>query len=218
MTKQLGLSARQRCQNFKPSKTIRENQSNPSINQPTRKPNHSKSTRPQRQLPPKPTTEPVEPHATNAASKSETRRSQLPSQKRQVQKMRNRHWQPHSIFWIIQGFKQLTANDGSSRHKESTVRVLEELRQPVLSRSSQQQLGMIPVNYPHVRVHQITDTDRPSNEQRDSDQSKLMVAHPKIFDGTCREMDCEPVHLTLREGAILVQMRGQRNIAEPMHA
>lgn len=75
---------------------------------------------------------------------------------------------------------------------------------------------MIPVDYPHVRVHQITDTDRPSNEQRDSDLAKLMAAHPKVFDGVCREMDCEPVHLTLREGAIPVQIRGHRNIAEPL--
>nr|CAH0110712.1 unnamed protein product [Daphnia galeata] len=29
-------------------------------------------------------------------------------------------------------------------------------------------------------------------------------------------MDCEPVHLTLREGAIPVQIRGYRNIAEPL--
>ena len=77
---------------------------------------------------------------------------------------------------------------------------------------------MIPVDYTHVRVHHITDTDRPSNEQRDSDLSKLMVAHPKIFDGTCREMDCEPLHLTLREGAITVQIRGHRNIAEHCEA
>jgi hypothetical protein len=75
---------------------------------------------------------------------------------------------------------------------------------------------MIPVDYTHVRVHHITDTDRPSNEQRDSDLSKLMAAHPKVFDGVRREMDCEPVHLTLREGAIIVQIRGHRNIAEPL--
>lgn len=109
-----------------------------------------------------------------------------------------------------------TANDGSSRCIESTVHVLEDLRQPVLLRSSQQQLGMIPVDYPHFRVHQITDTDRPSKEQRDFDLAKLMAAHPKVFDGVCRELDCEPVHPTLREGAIPVQIRGHRNIAEPL--
>jgi hypothetical protein len=55
-----------------------------------------------------------------------------------------------------------------------------------------------------------------SNEQRDSDLSKQMAAHPKVFDGVCREMECEPEHLTLREGAIAVQIRGHRNIAEPL--
>jgi hypothetical protein len=43
-----------------------------------------------------------------------------------------------------------------------------------------------------------------------------MAKHPKVFDGVCRVMDCEPVYLTLREGAIPVQIRGYRNIAEPL--
>nr|CAH0098280.1 unnamed protein product [Daphnia galeata] len=43
-----------------------------------------------------------------------------------------------------------------------------------------------------------------------------MAAHLKVFDGVCREMDCEPVNLTLREGAIPVQIRGHRNIKEPL--
>ena len=38
------------------------------------------------------------------------------------------------------------ANDGSSRLVQSTVHVLENLRQPVLSKSTEQRLGMIPVD------------------------------------------------------------------------
>ena len=37
-----------------------------------------------------------------------------------------------------------------------------------------------------------------------------------MFYGVCRVIYCEPVHLTLREGAIPVQIRGYRNIAEPL--
>ena len=107
------------------------------------------------------------------------------------------------------------ANDGSSRPIQSTVHVLENLKQPVLSKITQQKLGMIPAEYPNVRVHQVA-TVRPSDEQRAKDLSKLMAEYPKVFDGVCREMDCEPVHLTLREGAIPVQIRGHRNVAEPL--
>ena len=107
------------------------------------------------------------------------------------------------------------ANDGSSRPVQSTVHVLEDLRQPVLSKSTQQQLGMIPIDYPNARVHQVA-VVRPSDEQRAKDLAKLMAEHPKVFDGVCKEMNCEPVHLTLREGAIPVQIRGHRNVAEPL--
>jgi hypothetical protein len=107
------------------------------------------------------------------------------------------------------------ANDRSSRPVQSTVQVLENLRQPLLSKTTQQKWGMIPVHYPNVRVHQVS-TARPSDEQTARDLSKLMVERPKVFDGVCRVMDCEPVHLTLREGAIPIQIRGHRNISEPL--
>ncbi|KZR98351.1 Uncharacterized protein APZ42_006273, partial [Daphnia magna] len=107
------------------------------------------------------------------------------------------------------------ANDGSSRPVQSTVHVLENLRQPVLSKTTQQKLGMIPVDYPKVRVHQVSIT-HPSDEQIARDLSELMAERPKKFDGICRVMDCEPVHLTLGEGAIPVEIREYRNIAEPL--
>ena len=43
-----------------------------------------------------------------------------------------------------------------------------------------------------------------------------MADHPKVFDGVCREMVWEPVHLTLRERAVPVHIRGHRNVAEPL--
>jgi hypothetical protein len=106
------------------------------------------------------------------------------------------------------------ADDGSSRPVQSTIHVLENLRQPVLSKTTQQKLGMIPVDYPNVRVHQVS-TAHPLDEQTPRDMSKLIAERPKVFDDVCRVMDCEPVHLTLREGAIPVQIRGHRNISEP---
>ncbi|KZS01598.1 Uncharacterized protein APZ42_001698, partial [Daphnia magna] len=99
----------------------------------------------------------------------------------------------------FQGQVDWKANDGSSRPVQSTVHVLENLRQPVLSNPTQQKLGMIPVDYPNIRVHQVS-TTRPSDEQIARDLSKLMAERLNMFDGICRVMDCEPV----------------RNIAEPL--
>ena len=74
---------------------------------------------------------------------------------------------------------------------------------------------MIPIDYPNIRVHQVSIT-RPSDEQIARDLSKLMAKHPKVFDGVCRVMECEPVHLTLQEGAIPVEILGYRKMAEPL--
>ena len=71
---------------------------------------------------------------------------------------------------------------------------------------------MISATYPHARVQQIITTAHPSASQKAADLQKLMNDHAKVFDGICRIMDCEPVHLTLKEGATPVQSRGYRNV------
>ena len=108
------------------------------------------------------------------------------------------------------------ANDGISRPVEATVHVLQDLKQPVLSKLTQQKLGMIPREYPHARVHQVKANNRPSDRKRAADLANLMDKYSKVFDGICREMDCDPVHLTLRDGATPTQIRGHRNVAEPL--
>ena len=108
------------------------------------------------------------------------------------------------------------AHDGVSRPVTSNIHVLENLTQAVLSKSTQQKLGMIPSEYPHTRVQQVKPFSRPSEEQRATDLAKLISDHPKVFDGVCRTMDCEPVHLNLREGTVPVQVRGCRKVAEPL--
>lgn len=45
-----------------------------------------------------------------------------------------------------------TTNDKKSRLIKTAVHVLREVKQPVLSKTSQQALGMLPSNYPHTRV------------------------------------------------------------------
>ena len=108
------------------------------------------------------------------------------------------------------------ADDGKSRPVKSTIHVLEDLIQPVLSKETQLKIGMIPPDYPHTRVQKIQQRGHPSEDQKTADLDKLIAEHPKVFDGICRKMDCEPVHLTLREGTVPVQVRGCRKVAEPL--
>ena len=47
------------------------------------------------------------------------------------------------------------ANDGQSRPVVVDVHVLHDLNQPVLSKATQQEIGMISKDYPHARVNQV---------------------------------------------------------------
>ena len=67
------------------------------------------------------------------------------------------------------------ANDGISRPVEATVHVLQDLKQPVLSKLTQQKLGMIPREYPHARVHQVKANNRPSDRKRAADLANLIL-------------------------------------------
>lgn len=134
------------------------------------------------------------------------------------------------------------ADDGQSRPVESTVHVLVDLKQPVLSKITQRKMGMIPENYPHARaeprkltVNSVAASSGGANRvavsseaansvaassvavgQKMKDLAELFAAHPKVFDGVCRPMDGPPVHLTLKEGAIPVQAKGYKITAVPL--
>ena len=99
---------------------------------------------------------------------------------------------------------------------ESTVHVLVDLMQPVISKQTQQQLGMLPAGYPHNHHSPKPVVMSVTTDQKKKDLADLVAAHPKVFDGVCRPMDCSPVHFVLKEGSVPVQARGIRNIAEPL--
>ena len=109
------------------------------------------------------------------------------------------------------------ADDGVSRPVTTTIHVLVDLEQPVLSKATQKKLGMIAHGYPHVRVHQVSAvTSMPSEALKSKDLQAIIDEFPKVFDGVCRVMKCAPVHLTVMEGAVPVQIQGYRRVAEPL--
>ncbi len=55
------------------------------------------------------------------------------------------------------------ARDGISRPVDTTIHVLRDLKQPVISKQTQLSLGMLPTGYPHRRVDQLA-TDPASEE------------------------------------------------------
>jgi len=108
------------------------------------------------------------------------------------------------------------ADDGQSRLVQSTVHVLVDLKQPVLSKGTQRKLGMIPAQYPHVRAEPRAAVNSLTSSQKKKDCAELMAAHTKVFDGVCRTMEGPPAHLTLREGAIPAQAKGYRSPSVPL--
>ncbi|XP_045025183.1 uncharacterized protein LOC123469907 [Daphnia magna] len=108
-----------------------------------------------------------------------------------------------------------TTNDKNSCSLSTNVHVLRELKQPVLSKKSQQALGMLPSGYPHIRVGSVAHTP-PSASQRQADLRQLMSEQPKIFDGACRPMTEPPCHFQLVKNAKPVAMRGSRPVSVPM--
>ena len=56
----------------------------------------------------------------------------------------------------------------------------------------------------------------PSEALKSKDLQAIIDEFPKVFDGVCRVMKCAPVHLTVMEGAVPVQIQGYRRVAEPL--
>ena len=125
------------------------------------------------------------------------------------------------------------------------IHVLDDLQQPVLSKSTQRKFGMIPAGYPHEKADysnkaehldhrpisevfrnilaistpatQITNgVSHPSPEEKQKDIQKIMGEFPNIVDGRCRAMRGPPCHFELQEGAKPVSMRGSRPVAVPL--
>jgi hypothetical protein len=59
-----------------------------------------------------------------------------------------------------------TTRDGVSRSVNTAIHVLRELKQPVLSKRSQQTLGMLPPAYPHTYVGMVTNTPPTDSKQQ----------------------------------------------------
>ncbi|KZR97579.1 Uncharacterized protein APZ42_007458, partial [Daphnia magna] len=100
-----------------------------------------------------------------------------------------------------------TTRDKVSRSVNTAIHVLRELKQPVLSKRSQQTLGMLPAAYPHAYVGMVA-SKPPTDRQRQADLKTLMNECPRIFDGTCHQMSGPPCHFQLMENSQPLAMRG----------
>lgn len=96
----------------------------------------------------------------------------------------------------------------------TTIHVLKNLQQPVLSKYTQKKLGILLLSYLHWRVH-IT-TAEATDFQKAEKLKSLMAPHPLIFDGVCRPMVGPPCHFQLAEGAVPLAMRGSQPVAIPL--
>jgi hypothetical protein len=114
----------------------------------------------------------------------------------------------------------LSWSSGSSLPVATTIHVLRDLQQPVLSKASQKQFGMLPAQYPHSCVlAAVMPPPLPASTQIDDVMATLhvlMAECPLIFDGVCRPMRGPPCHFQLNEGAVPSAIRGSRPIAVPL--
>ncbi len=69
------------------------------------------------------------------------------------------------------------ADDDERRPITTTVRVLQDLKQAVLSKSSQQKLGMLPESYPHARLSTLASSAITDVETDSSPVSSLTFPH-----------------------------------------
>ena len=121
-----------------------------------------------------------------------------------------------------------------SKSIKTTFHVLQGLKQPVLSKSTQKALGMLPAGYPHDSVYAIKEEPvkdlsskffphlmasvvvNPTEERKNEDRKILTADFPHIFDGVCRPMVGPACHFELKEGAVPVAFRGSRPVSEPL--
>ncbi|KAI9550722.1 hypothetical protein GHT06_006517 [Daphnia sinensis] len=100
-----------------------------------------------------------------------------------------------------------TGYNSNSKSINTTFHVLQDLKQPILSKKTQKALGMLPAGYPHESINAITKEEprkdpgsiffphlmasvviNPTEERKKEDLKKLTEEFPRIFDGVCRPM------------------------------
>ena len=101
-----------------------------------------------------------------------------------------------------------------SRSIDTNIHVLRELKQPVLSKNSQQALHMLPPGYPHTCINLVTEAV--TADRQKADLERLMGEFPNIFDGQCRPMSGPPCHFQLIDGVTPAAMRGSRLVSVPL--
>ena len=123
---------------------------------------------------------------------------------------------------------------GQQRPIKTIIPVLWSLSQPVISKSTQISLGMLPSGYPHRQVQKLSKTNtypfshlmavatekksesEPTTDRKQADKQALIWTFPDTFDGKCRPMNGLSCHFVLKDGATPVAMRGSRPVAEPL--
>lgn len=111
------------------------------------------------------------------------------------------------------------AGDHIQQPINTTIHILKDLKQPVISKATQVKLGMLSPEYPHTRTPRstvATMSAAPTEQTKQQDLAVLKELFPKVFDGVCRPMKGKPCHLTVREGTVPVQARRPRPVSEPL--
>jgi hypothetical protein len=110
----------------------------------------------------------------------------------------------------------------SSGPVATSIHVLQDLQQPVVSKETQKKLGMLPAQYPHSCVlasipsSESSAPDYPESPVIQSTLIGLMSEVPSIFDGVCRPMRGAPCHFQLKDDAVPSSIRGSRPISVPL--
>ncbi|XP_057368277.1 uncharacterized protein K02A2.6-like [Daphnia carinata] len=109
--------------------------------------------------------------------------------------------------------------NSSSSPVATSIHVLQELQQPVISKATQKRFGMLPAQYPHacmLAALTLPQAEHPAAPDVQSTLNELMAEVPSIFDGVCRPMLGSPCHFRLKEDAVPSSIRGSRPIAVPL--
>jgi hypothetical protein len=77
---------------------------------------------------------------------------------------------------------------------KTTIRVLENLQQPVLCSATQRQLGILHDSYPQARINQLSSptSPYPSDAQKEANLTSLMAEFPKIFTAFAQSWMAHP--------------------------
>lgn len=122
---------------------------------------------------------------------------------------------PIASLGVFSATIEWVSNDKMSRPVNTNSHVLRDLKQPVMSKYSQQELGMLPLGYLHTRIYAVTDAIS-SDNQKKADLNQLMNECPLIFDGECRPKSGPPCRFHLKYDAHPVAMRGFRPVSVPL--